>query len=76
MNALRFLNVWAKWGLIPRLMAADPQAMPAVEPRVPVVFQRLTDEQARDYLRKAKIYFDQVLMGGPRTAGKLVIKVR
>ena len=22
MNALRFLNVWAKWGLIPRLMAA------------------------------------------------------
>jgi alkanesulfonate monooxygenase SsuD/methylene tetrahydromethanopterin reductase-like flavin-dependent oxidoreductase (luciferase family) len=33
-----------------------------------------TDQQAIDSLREAKKYFDQVLMGGPRTAGRLVLQ--
>jgi alkanesulfonate monooxygenase SsuD/methylene tetrahydromethanopterin reductase-like flavin-dependent oxidoreductase (luciferase family) len=33
-----------------------------------------TDEEARTSLAKAKAYFDRVLMGGPRTAGRLVLQ--
>jgi alkanesulfonate monooxygenase SsuD/methylene tetrahydromethanopterin reductase-like flavin-dependent oxidoreductase (luciferase family) len=33
-----------------------------------------TDEQAKNSLREAKAYFDKTLMGGPRTAGKLVLQ--
>jgi len=33
-----------------------------------------TDSQAISSLREAKRYFDQVLMGGPRTAGRLVLQ--
>jgi alkanesulfonate monooxygenase SsuD/methylene tetrahydromethanopterin reductase-like flavin-dependent oxidoreductase (luciferase family) len=33
-----------------------------------------TDEEAVKSLKSAKTYFDQVLMGGPRTAGRLVLQ--
>jgi alkanesulfonate monooxygenase SsuD/methylene tetrahydromethanopterin reductase-like flavin-dependent oxidoreductase (luciferase family) len=33
-----------------------------------------TDEAAFSALKEAKAYFDKVLMGGPRTAGKLVLQ--
>jgi alkanesulfonate monooxygenase SsuD/methylene tetrahydromethanopterin reductase-like flavin-dependent oxidoreductase (luciferase family) len=33
-----------------------------------------TDEQARAAFSKAKQYFDRVLMGGPRSAGRLVLQ--
>jgi alkanesulfonate monooxygenase SsuD/methylene tetrahydromethanopterin reductase-like flavin-dependent oxidoreductase (luciferase family) len=33
-----------------------------------------TDAAARHQLTEAKRYFDQILMGGPRTAGKLVLQ--
>lgn len=33
-----------------------------------------TDGAAREALSKAKHYFDQILMGGPRTAGRLVLQ--
>jgi alkanesulfonate monooxygenase SsuD/methylene tetrahydromethanopterin reductase-like flavin-dependent oxidoreductase (luciferase family) len=33
-----------------------------------------TDERAQSLLGEAKAYFDRILMGGPRTAGKLVLQ--
>ena len=33
-----------------------------------------TDDEAKSQLRHAKDYFDKVLMGGPRTAGRLVLQ--
>jgi alkanesulfonate monooxygenase SsuD/methylene tetrahydromethanopterin reductase-like flavin-dependent oxidoreductase (luciferase family) len=33
-----------------------------------------TDEHAKESLGKAKAYFDRILMGGPRTAGRLVLQ--